>query len=173
MCLQVSSRLRLPFRFIEFGPSLLVGEATMPSADFCPPITSPRGHAGSLEQAGRSPRVLRCYFPPTYPSHIHPHLPSDIGLRIFAPARPDVNASDALPVRRAGSLHSASSRHHLTVDALAVPLVVPVTKAHRGLSPLSRSALPGAHKKSCEQCPQLVVNRVGAGGGFEPPTFGL
>ena len=33
-------------------------------------------------------------------------------------------------------------------DALAVPLVVPVTKAHRGLSPLSYRALPGAHAES-------------------------
>ena len=32
-------------------------------------------------------------------------------------------------------------------DALAVPLVVPVTKAHGGLAPLSYRALPGAPKK--------------------------
>ena len=119
-------------------------------ADFCLLVIPPLGETSPLGQLGRPPRVLRSHFPPTYPSHLHTHLPGDIGLCIFVPARPDVNASDALHVLRAGSLHSASSRHHLTVDALAVPLVVPVTKAHRGLSPPSRSALPGAHKRRAE-----------------------
>jgi hypothetical protein len=147
MRLQDSSRLRFPFRFIEFGPSPLVGGATMPSADFCPPIAPPRDGASPRGPTGRSPRVLRCYFPPTYPSHIHPHLPCDIGLCIYVPARPDGDASDALHVLRAGSLPAPSSRHRLTANALGVQLVVPVTKVHRGLAPPSRSALPGAHKK--------------------------
>lgn len=90
----------------------------MPSADFCPLITPPRGGAGSLEHTDRSPRVLRCYFPPTYPSHIRPHLPGDIGLCIYVPARPDEDASDALHVLRAGNLPAPSSRRSLAVSPL-------------------------------------------------------
>ena len=90
----------------------------MPSADFCPFITSPRDDAGLSRQMDRPPRVLHGYFPPTYPSHLHTHLPGDIGLCIFWPARPVVYASYALHVLQAGSLHSASSRHHLTMTPL-------------------------------------------------------
>jgi hypothetical protein len=120
----------------------------MPSADFCPSVAPPRDGASPLGPTGRSPRVLHCYFPPTYPSHIHLHLPCDIGLCIYVPTRPDADASDALHVLRAGSLLAPSSRHCLAANALGVQLVVPVTKAHRGLTPPSRSALPGAHNKN-------------------------
>jgi len=110
----VYTLIETPAIFGSMGPALRPW-TTMPSADFCPFITPPRGDAGPLGHMNRSPRVLRAHFPPTYPSHIHPHLPGDIGLCIFVPARPGVNASDALPVLRAGSLHSASSTHHLAM----------------------------------------------------------
>jgi len=91
---------------------------TMPSADFCPFITSPIDDTSPFGQTGRSPQVLRCYFPPIRSSHIHTHFSSGIGLCIFVPTRPDMYASYALPVRRAGNLHSASSGHHFTMIPL-------------------------------------------------------
>jgi hypothetical protein len=92
----------------------------MPSADFCAFIAPFHSGTGPFGQVHRSPRVLRNYLPPIYLSHIHPHLPGDIGLYRYVTARPDVDASDALHVLQAGSLPSPSSRHHLTIDALGV-----------------------------------------------------
>src|SRR5665648_271301 len=60
-----------------------------------------------------------------------------IGLWIFMPPRPDVVASHAVPVRRAGSLPAASFGFRLAADTLAVRLTVPVTRVRRGLSPPS------------------------------------
>ena len=90
---------------------------------------------------------MRIHLPPTYPSHLHPSLPDGFGLRVFWPPRPGTNASYALRVPRAGSLRTASFRPHLTVTALAVRLMVPAIRVHRGLAPPSECALPGAPKK--------------------------
>ena len=113
----VYTLIETPAIFGSMG-SALRPWTTMASADFCTFIAPPLGSAGPFGQTYRPPRVLRGHFPPIHPSHIHTHLPGDIGLCIFVPARPDVHASYALPVRRAGSLHSASSRHHLAMTPL-------------------------------------------------------
>ena len=70
-----------------------------------------------------------------------------IGLRVYLPPRPEIGASYALRVPRAGSLRTASFRPHLTVAALAVRLMVPAIRVHRGLAPPSQCALPGAQIK--------------------------
>ena len=51
------------------------------------------------------------------------------------PPRPDVDASYAVPIRRAGTLPAASFRSRVAPDTLAVRLTVPVTRVRRGLSP--------------------------------------
>ena len=56
-------------------------------------------------------------------------------------------ASYVLRIPQAGVLPAASSRPRLTVAALAVQLMVPVIRVHRGLSPPSMCALTGAPKK--------------------------
>ncbi|HBA71217.1 MAG TPA: hypothetical protein DCZ63_03200 [Geobacter sp.] len=53
------------------------------------------------------------------------------------PSRPDVTASYAISVRRAGILLAASFRFRLATDTLAVRLMVPTIRVHRGLSPPS------------------------------------
>jgi hypothetical protein len=60
----------------------------------------------------------------------------------------------AISVRQASVLPSASFRFHLTVDTLAVRLAVPPAGSAKDLtlrafkiSPSSKRALPGAHKK--------------------------
>ena len=65
-----------------------------------------------------------------------------IGLRVSWPSRPDVAASYAVPVRRAGSLPTASFRFRLATDTLAVQLTVPAIRVRRGLSPPSHPEAP-------------------------------
>ena len=108
------------------------------SADFCQPIPSPLNDS-STWQADRSPRVRRATFIP-YTRRIYFYIfRVIIGLWILLPPRPDVAASYAVAVRRAGTLLTASFRFHLTVDTLAVRLTVPITRVCRGLSPPSHS----------------------------------
>ena len=59
------------------------------------------------------------------------------------PSRPGMSAFYALRVPRAGSLRTASFRPHLTMAALAVRLMVPAVRVHRGLSPPSRCGPAG------------------------------
>ena len=106
------------------------------SADFCRSIPTPYG-AGSPRQIDRPPRVRRATFLP-YTRRIYFHtFRVTIGLWISWPPRPDVAASYAVPVRRAGSLPAASFGFRLATDTLAVRLAVPVTRVRRGLSPPS------------------------------------
>jgi hypothetical protein len=110
----------------------------MASADFCQPIPSPLGDS-STWQADRSPRVRCATFIP-YTRRIYFYIFRVImGLWILWPPRPDVAASHAVTVRRAGTLLTASFGFHLTVDTLAVRLTVPITRVCRGLSPPSHS----------------------------------
>lgn len=53
-----------------------------------------------------------------YLSHLRPHPPGDIGLRVHAPPRPDADASYALAVRQAGTLLTASVRPRLAATPL-------------------------------------------------------
>ena len=106
------------------------------SADFCQPIPSLCSD-GSTWQVDRSPRVRRATFIP-YTRRIYFYIfRVIIGLWILWPPRPDVAASYAVAVRRAGTLPTASFRFRLTTDTLAVQLTVPITRACRGLSPPS------------------------------------
>jgi hypothetical protein len=60
-----------------------------------------------------------------------------IGLWVTWHPRPDVAASYAVSVRRAGTLPAASFRFRVTPDTLAVRLTVPTIRVRRGLSPPS------------------------------------
>jgi hypothetical protein len=59
---------------------------------------------------------------------------------------PNINASYEVPVRQAGDLPPASFRHPLTSLPLPLANASPY-RVHRGLSPPSIGAMPGAHKK--------------------------
>jgi hypothetical protein len=109
---------------------LLLSSAA-PSRRLTTPVAHPLPGAGRQTSQGKT-RDLRAI----YPSHIRPHPPGDIGLRVFWPPRPDADASCA----------SCSSGRHFAYsflqtpprdDALAVRLTVPITRARRGLSPPS------------------------------------
>ena len=138
----------------------MVSPTPTASADFWQPIPSLCSD-GSTWQVDRSPRVRRATFIP-YTRRIYFYtFRVIIGLWIFMPPRPDVAASHAVPVRRAGTLPTASFRFRLTTDTLAVQLTVPITRACRGLLPPSylvkhhiqpgcinpQPAMPGIHKK--------------------------
>jgi hypothetical protein len=71
-----------------------------------------------------------------------------IGLRVFWPPRPDVDASYAVPVRRAGTLPTAAFGFRVAPDTLAVRLTVPVIRVRRGLSPA------GEHPQVATEPPQ-------------------
>jgi hypothetical protein len=60
-----------------------------------------------------------------------------LGFIRHVPACPVVAALYAVSVRRAGILPSASFRFRITPDTLAVRLMVPSIRAHRGLAPPS------------------------------------
>lgn len=75
---------------------------------------------------------------PIYLPHLLPHLPYGYGALILVAISPDVAASYAVPVRQAGTLPTASFRFPVTQDTLAVPLMVPAIRVHRGLAPPSR-----------------------------------
>ena len=117
------------------GSALCRGYPTLTaSADFCQPIPS-LFNDGSTWQADRSPRVRRATLIP-YTRRIYFYIfRVIIGLWILSPPCPDVAASYAVAVRRAGTLPAASFRFHFAVDTLAVRLTVPITRVCRGLSP--------------------------------------
>ena len=134
--LKCSSLLRY-----QFGPSPNGSLATVASADFCQPILAPYG-ANSTRQIGRSPRVRHVIFAP-HTRRIYIHiLRMTIGLRPYWPSRPDMAASYALPVRRAGVLLTASFGFRFASDTLAVRLTVPIIRVRKGFSP---SSLPTSH----------------------------
>jgi hypothetical protein len=125
-----------------FGPSPCRWRAaTTASAVICTPsrrLAAPVAHrsrrSGAEQQTSQGKtRDLRAI----YLSHLRPHPPGDIGLRVFAPPRPDADASYALPVRQAGTLLTASFRSQVAPGTLAVRLAVPITRARRGLPPPS------------------------------------
>ena len=72
------------------------------------------------------------------------------------PPRPDMVASYALRVPRAGDLLTASSGPRHTAAALAVRLTVPVIRVRKGLAPSSECAL-GGHNKKGGQLPRLLL----------------
>ena len=110
----------------------LVSPTPMASADFCQPIPAPLD-IGSTGQVDRLPKVMHVTFIP-YTRRIYCHIfPDDYWALKIMPSRPDVTASYAIPVRRAGVLPAASFRFCLTTDTLAVRLSVPTTRVRGGL----------------------------------------
>jgi hypothetical protein len=146
-----------------FGPSPPCAAATMPSADFCRLILPPLDNS-STWQNGRSPRVLRTHLHPIYLSHILPHLPDDYrasNLYAFSPE------CGCLLCASCSSGRGFACRFLQTPPRGGSPCGLANGSRHlarRGLSPPSRCALPGAHKKRavCEKTPlfQLFSNLV-------------
>lgn len=86
---------------------------------------------------GRPPQVMRVTFI-SYTRRIYSHtLWMVIGLKSYVPSCPNVTASYAISVRRAKILPAASFRFRLATDTLAVRLMVPTIRVHRGLAPPS------------------------------------
>ncbi len=119
-----------------FGPSPPCAAATMPSADFCPPIAPPRGDS-SPSADGQTSRGKTRDFRPIYPLHLRPSGPGGIGLRVSLPPRPP-------DVRLICSSYSSDQGFACSFlptlprdNAVAVRLEVPATKASRGLAPPS------------------------------------
>lgn len=129
--------------------------ANVASADFWQSILA-SCNANSQRQIDRSPGVRHVTFAPyTLPIYFH-IFRMIIGLRPLSLSRPDMDASYALPVRRAGVLLTASFRFRFTADTLAVQLMIPPAgvmgdfppdQHQSGRSLPSERALPGAHKK--------------------------
>ena len=115
-----------------------VGPPTMPSADFCTSIPTPRSLSSSLERTRRPPRVMRSHLH-AYARRIYFHGSVQVlDFRLIGSLIPH-GCLYAVPVRRAGILLTASFGFHLTVDTLAVRLTVPITRVCRGLPPPSHS----------------------------------
>ena len=95
-----------------------------------------------------------------YLSHLRLHPPSDIGLRVLWPPRPNADASYALPVRQAGTLPAASFRSRIAPDTLAVRLAVPITRACKGLSPPSHRP-DTTPTKRCLAAPRAMPGAIG------------
>ena len=87
--------------------------SVVPSRRLATPIAHPLPGAERQSSQGKT-RDLRAI----HSSHLRPHLPGDIGLRVLWPPRPDADASYALAVRRAGTLLTASFRPRLATTPL-------------------------------------------------------
>ena len=121
-------------RLVRLLRPLLTSAA--PSRRLSTPIAHLSPGAGRQTSQGKT-RDLRAI----NPSHLRPHPPGDIGLRVLWPPRPDADASYALPVRQAGTLLTASFRSRVAPGTFAVRLAVPITRVRGGLPPPShRSA---------------------------------
>src|SRR5208283_529854 len=112
----------------------LVGPTLTASADSSSSI--PPSYGGSSTEADEevSQGNLRNLHPITRRIYNH-SFRMTIGLWNPMLPRPRVAASYTVPVRRAGTLPTASFRFHLAMDTLAVQLTIPVIGAREGLSP--------------------------------------
>jgi hypothetical protein len=123
-----------------------------PSRRLSTPVAHLSPGAGRQTSQGKT-RDLRAI----NPSHLRPHPPGDIGLRVLWPPRPDTDASYALPVRQAGTLLTASFRSQVAPSTLAVRLAVPITRVRGGLPPPShRSATTPTKRCSTHHAPCLA-----------------
>src|SRR5690606_15634091 len=101
-----------------------VGGPTMPSADFCMSLNAvhtascPVGDTQTSPGNARSPSRL-C------PPRLRPHVPCSYWTLKIIAFSSRMNASYAIPVRRASDLPAASFRFHLAMDTLAVRLTIP------------------------------------------------
>src|SRR3990172_4086860 len=109
-----ASLRRLTFSPSPVGPLLRpLLTSAVPSRRLAAPVAHLLPGAGRQISQGNA-RDLRAI----HLSHLRPHLPGDIGLRVFWPPRPNADASYALPVRQAGTLLTASFGPHLAVTPL-------------------------------------------------------
>lgn len=150
-------------------------QATMASADPCRPIPTPRSAGSTPDTTGADRQVSQGKtrdLRPTYPPHIRPDPPGDIGLRVSVPPRPGSGrllcGSCSSGQDFAYSCLQTPSRD----DALAVRLTVPVTRARRGLPPPSR---PSRHHSETTSAVMALRAMPGASGrrgpcGAPPPT---
>ncbi len=98
----------------------------MASADFSDLILSPLDDNSTMAKSETSPGNA-----PTpshlYPPHLHLYFPCKYWtLKKFAFSS-SITASYAIPVRRISALSAASFRFYLTIDTLAVQLMIPLT----------------------------------------------
>ena len=119
----------------------------MPSADFSPLIAPSHDGAGHIDWRRDLPGYCATTFlPHTRRIYIHTFRVT-LGFASFG-----LLAQMCMPLcASCSSGREFAFRFLQTIPhgiALAVPLVVPVTKAHRGLSPPSYRALPGAPIKA-------------------------
>jgi len=97
---------------------------TMPSADFCTSFPQPLG-GGSLKADIQTSPGNALAPPRLCPLHLRPIIPVRYGTLKILAFLSIMNASYAIPVRRASDLPAASFRFHLTMDTLAVQLTIP------------------------------------------------
>src|SRR5690625_1804531 len=117
----------------------------MPSADSCRHIPAP--HDASSTTAHRQASPGNAHSPSRLcPPHIRPCFPcKNRTSEIFASSS-SMTASNAIPVRQASALPSASFRFHLTMNTLAVQLALPLAGPAEDFH-LQVSAPCRAHKK--------------------------
>src|SRR5690625_793709 len=119
------SKLKTKSNHYTFRPSGSPTNPTMPSADSCRHIPAP--HDASSTTAHRQASPGNAHSPSRLsPPHIRPCFPcKNRTSEIFASSS-SMTASNAIPVRQASALPSASFRFHLTMNTLAVQLTVPL-----------------------------------------------
>ena len=113
-------------------------------------------------QITRPPRVRRATFLPYARRLYYRPFRIAIGLRVSWPSRPGATASYAVPVRRATSLPTASSRFRLATDTLAVQLTVPAIRVRRGLSPPSHPEAPPSGTAPVRRCAPCLAHQKNA-----------
>lgn len=84
-----------------------------PSRRLATPVAHLKPGAGRQASQGKTRDLHAIYL-----SHLRPHPPGDIGLRVTLPPRPGADASHALAVRQAGTLLTASFRPRLATTPL-------------------------------------------------------
>ena len=131
---------------LRFAPSSLVIMTTMGSADSFTSF-SPHHCVNSLPtdlkaSPGNAPTPSHLCLP-----HLHCSLPCKYWALAVHDTLPSYNASYEVPVCQASVLPKASFRHPLASLPLPSANASPY-RVHRGLSPPSVCAMPGAHKKT-------------------------
>ena len=106
----------------------------MASADSSSPIPPSYDDSSTEADEEVSQGKTRDLHPITHRIYTHPFRMT-MGLWNPMLPRPEAAASYTVPVRRAGTLPTASFRFHLAMDTLAVQLTIPVIRARKGLSP--------------------------------------
>ena len=162
------------YLFHRFSPSVDGHQPTMASADFCNPIPIPLD-TGSQWQDNRPPRVRRVTFAPMPAASTSAACVQVSGfedMRLITHRDRLICDSWGTPsLRRASVLPAAPFRSHLTVNTLAVrlivPLVGPIGDLHPqvirppprvvGTAPVKAlRAMPGAHKKKDYRNPVIL-----------------